>query len=150
LAAAIVLGVLLVGVCAAATVVDLRERRIPNALTGPAALAALALGLALDPGGEVERVAAALLGGGVLLVLALVQPAGMGMGDVKLTGVIGLCVGQWVLLALIVGSLGGVLLGAGLAVRRGVRAAGRTQIAFGPFLALGGLVAAVAQVAAAA
>lgn len=126
-AADIVLGVLLAAVLVAATVVDLRERRIPNWLTGGAAVAALAAGLALDPDGQVERLVAGALAAGFLLVPALLQPGGMGMGDVKLAGVIGLCVGRWVLAALLVALIAGTLLGLALAVRRG-RAGGRCRV----------------------
>lgn len=147
-AADIVLAAVLVAALAAATVVDLRERRIPNRLTGAAAAVAVVAGLALDPGGQVERVVAGALAAGFLLVPALLQPSGMGMGDVKLAGVIGLCVGRWVLAALLVALIAGTLLGLALAVRRGAAAARSTHVPFGPFLALGGLAAVVGEGAA--
>lgn len=142
----LVLAGLLGAVLVAATVVDLRERRIPNRLTGAAAVAALAVGLALDPGGQPERLVAGALAALFLLVPALLSPGGMGMGDVKLAGVIGLCVGREVIAALLVALVAGTLLGAAIAVRRGTAAARTTQVPFGPFLALGG-VAAVALAA---
>lgn len=147
-AAAVVLAVVLIAALAAATVVDLRERRIPNRLTGAAAVAALAAGLALDPGGQPERVVAGVAAAAFLFVPAVLQPSGMGMGDVKLSGVIGLCVGRWVLAALLVALIAGTLLGLALAVRRGAAAARSTHIPFGPFLALGGLAAVVGEGAA--
>ena len=54
---------------------------------------ALALGLALDPAGEPERLIAGAAAGGFLLLAALAYPGGMGMGDVKLAGVMGLFLG---------------------------------------------------------
>lgn len=148
-AADLVLGALLAAVLVAAAVIDLRERRIPNALTVPAAAVALAAGLALDPGGQAERIVAAVLAAAFLLVPAVLQPSGMGMGDVKLVGVIGLCVGRWVLAALLVALVAGTLLGAAIAVRRGVASARSTHVPFGPFLALGGLAAVAGEAAAA-
>lgn len=142
-----VLGAVLVAVLVPCVVRDLRERIIPNAVVAPGAVIALAAGLALDPGGELERVLSGLLAAAFLLAAALVSPSGMGMGDVKLLGFIGLCVGQLVVIALVVSLLGGLLLGAGVAVTRGVAVARMTHLPFAPFLALGGLAAWVLLVA---
>ena len=57
------------------------------------AVLALAIGLALDPAGEPERLIAGAAAGGFLLLAALAYPGGMGMGDVKLAGVMGLFLG---------------------------------------------------------
>src|SRR4051812_2948962 len=89
--------VVLTLVLAAAVVSDVRSRRIPNALTGAGALAAAACGA----GGDGRRVAA---GAGVAAFLgaaALVRPDGMGLGDAKLAGVMGLCLGPPVFAALL-------------------------------------------------
>jgi leader peptidase (prepilin peptidase) / N-methyltransferase len=67
----------------------------------------------------------------------------MGMGDVKLAGVMGLYLGGAVVPALLIAFLFGSLAGAILAVRQGV-ALRRKTLAFGPFLALGGAVGLVA------
>ncbi len=64
--------------------IDIERRIIPNRITGPAALVAIALGLALDRAGEPQRLLWAAIAGGFLLLAALVNSAGMGMGDVKL------------------------------------------------------------------
>jgi leader peptidase (prepilin peptidase)/N-methyltransferase len=125
--------------CAAAAAVDVRERRVPNALTAGAALALLAAGAARDPG----RLAAGAIAAGFLGVPALLRPAGMGLGDAKLAGVLGLGLGPAVALALLVALAAGTLYGAGLAVRRGVAAAREATVPFAPFLALGATVAAV-------
>jgi leader peptidase (prepilin peptidase)/N-methyltransferase len=124
--------------------IDRRRRIIPNRLTGPGALLALALGLALDPGGEPRRLLWAGMAAGFLLVFALISPAGMGMGDVKLLAVIGLALGPPVFAALMIALLGNVLTAALLAARRGVRAARRTLLPFGPYLAAGAILAALA------
>lgn len=123
-------------------VIDIERRIIPNRITGPASLVALVVGLALDPGGELARVLWALGTGGFLLIAALVRPAGMGMGDVKLTGMMGLFLGRAVVVALFAALIASVLTGVALATRRGVHAARKTALPFGPYLAFGGLLAA--------
>lgn len=138
-----VLSAVLVLVLVPCALIDADRRIIPNRVTGPAALLALALGLALDPGGEPQRLLWAAICGGFLLLAALAYPAGMGMGDVKLLAVMGLLLGQPAILALLVALLGNVLTGVVLAARHGVSKARRTQLPFGPYLAAGGIVAAV-------
>lgn len=142
LASSVLRGVMiaLLTVCA---VIDLDQRIIPNLITGPGMLLALVLGLTLDLGGEPERLLAGLAAGGFLLAAALVRPAGMGMGDVKLLAMLGLFLGRNVAVALfaalILNSLTGVL----LAFRVGIHAARKTELPFGPYLAFGGLLAAL-------
>jgi leader peptidase (prepilin peptidase)/N-methyltransferase len=137
----VVLGVVLVAALVPITVVDLRERRIPNAVTFPAAVAAVGLGTLLDPAGEPARLASGVGAALFLLVPALLRPDGMGMGDVKLAGVLGLCLGPPAAVAMLVALLSGVVAGVVLAVRAGVGRARRATIPFGPYLALGGVVA---------
>jgi leader peptidase (prepilin peptidase)/N-methyltransferase len=74
-------------------------------------------------------------------VFAIAYPKGMGMGDVKLAGVLGLFLGRSVAVAVLVGVLTGALLGAAVMARLGVAQGRKTAIPFGPFLALGGIVA---------
>jgi leader peptidase (prepilin peptidase)/N-methyltransferase len=124
-------------------VIDVERRIIPNRITGPGSLVALVAGLALDPSGALARVLWALGAGGFLLVAALLRPAGMGMGDVKLTGMIGLFLGRGVVVALFAALIASVLTGTALATRRGVYAARKTALPFGPYLAFGGVLAAV-------
>lgn len=135
---------LLVIVLVPCALIDIELRIIPNRITGPAALVAIALGLALAPGSEPQRLLWAALAGGFLLIAALASPSGMGMGDVKLLAVMGLCLGRPVMIALFVALLGSVVAGLVLARRRGIAAARKTALPFGPYLALGGIVAAVA------
>jgi leader peptidase (prepilin peptidase) / N-methyltransferase len=116
---------------------------IPNRLTLVAAAWALAATAATAPQAMDERVASGALAFGLMLALALGRPSGMGMGDVKLAGVMGLYLGGAVVPALLIAFLFGSLAGAILAVRQGV-ALRRKTLAFGPFLALGGAVGLVA------
>jgi leader peptidase (prepilin peptidase)/N-methyltransferase len=75
-----------------------------------------------------------------LFIAALAYPGGMGMGDVKLAGVMGLFLGRNVAPALLAGLLAGSLVGIGIMAVKGVAAGRKTKVPFGPFLALGGLV----------
>lgn len=139
----LVLGLLLVAFLVPLTLVDLAVRLLPNRLTAPAAVAAIVAGTLLDPGGELERLFAAAAAGGCFLVAALASPAGMGMGDVKLVAVLGLFLGEEVAVAIFVALVAGVAAGAVIMARKGTRAGRKTVLAFGPFLALGGVVAVV-------
>lgn len=123
--------------------IDIERRIIPNRITGPGALVALVAGLALDPGGELARVLSALAAGGFLLVASLIRPGGMGMGDAKLIGMMGLFLGRSVAVALFAALIASVLTGVALATRRGVYAARKTALPFGPYLAAGGILAAL-------
>jgi leader peptidase (prepilin peptidase) / N-methyltransferase len=143
-AAGIALSATLVLLLVPAALIDLEHRIIPNRLTAVGAVLALALGIALDPAGEPGRLIAGAAAGGFLLLAALAYPGGMGMGDVKLAGVMGLFLGSAVAPALMIALLAGVLGGAAIMVRKGARIARKTAVPFGPFLALGGIVGALA------
>jgi leader peptidase (prepilin peptidase)/N-methyltransferase len=140
-AAGIVLSVTLILLLVPAALIDLEYRIIPNKLTGAGALLALGLGIALDPAGEPTRLIAGAAAGGFLLAAALAYPGGMGMGDVKLAGVMGLFLGAAVAPAILIALISGVTLGAVIVARKGARAGRKTAVPFGPFLALGGIVA---------
>jgi leader peptidase (prepilin peptidase) / N-methyltransferase len=148
-AAEIALSAVLVLLLVPAALIDIEHRVIPNRLTGAGALLALALGSALDPSGEPTRLIAGAAAGGFLLTAALAYPGGMGMGDVKLAGVMGLFLGSAVAPALLIALLSGVLAGVVVLARasasgNSLRSAGKTAVPFGPFLAFGGLVAVLA------
>ncbi|HEY8502545.1 MAG TPA: A24 family peptidase, partial [Solirubrobacterales bacterium] len=108
-----------------------------------AAIAGVAIAAIGDPSSLPERgIAAAAAGGGMFLV-ALAYPRGMGLGDVKLTAVMGLFLGRNVAPAILVALLAGSAVGLALIAREGAGARKRA-IPFGPFLALGGVVALLA------
>ena len=121
-AASIALSVGLILMLVPAALIDLEHRIIPNRLTGFGALLALGLGTALDPAGEPTRLIAGAAAGGFLLAAALAYPGGMGMGDVKLAGVMGLFLGAAVAPAILIALLCGVVLGAVIVARKGARA----------------------------
>jgi leader peptidase (prepilin peptidase)/N-methyltransferase len=136
----VALGLLLVTALVPIALIDLEHRLIPNRITLPAAIAAVAAGLALDIGFVPEQLIAGAAAGGFFLLAALAYPRGMGMGDVKLAGVLGLYLGRAVAPALFIALIAGVLVGALVIARKGASEGRKTAVPFGPFLALGGLV----------
>jgi len=139
-AAAIALGVLTVLVLVPLALIDLDHHLIPNRITAPAALLAIALGSALDPSGEPARLIAGAAAGGFFLLAAVISPRGMGMGDVKLAGLLGLLLGSAVAPALLIALISGVIIGLIVVARRPPDQRRGVGVPFGPFLALGGLV----------
>jgi leader peptidase (prepilin peptidase)/N-methyltransferase len=135
----VVLGLLLVTALVPITLIDLELRLIPNRITLPAAVAALIAGVVLDISFVPEQLIAGAAAGGFFLLAALAYPRGMGMGDVKLAGMLGLYLGRAVAPAVFVGLIAGVVVGAVIIARKGAREGRKTAVPFGPFLALGGL-----------
>jgi leader peptidase (prepilin peptidase)/N-methyltransferase len=119
----VVLGLVLVGVLVPIALIDLDHRVIPNKITAPAALAAIAIGLALNPEGVPEQLIAGAAAAGFLLAFVLAYPRGMGMGDVKLAGVLGLFLARSVVVALFVAVIVGTVVGAAVMARVGVASA---------------------------
>ena len=132
-------------------VIDARQRRLPDLVTlpsYPAALVLLGLAALAVPGGG-GHFRGALLGMAAALavfgVQALAYPEGMGWGDVKLSGILGLYLGWLGPGALLAGLFLGYLLAAatGLGLIAARRATRKSQLPFGPFL-LAGTLAAIA------
>jgi leader peptidase (prepilin peptidase) / N-methyltransferase len=139
----LVLGLVLVTFLVPMALIDLERHIIPNKLTYPAALVGLVLGLALDAGSEPERLLAALAFGSVFALPAFLG-AGMGMGDAKLVIVLGLFLGWHAGVALMAGLVTGSVIGVAIVARMGVQRGRKAGVPFGPFLALGGIVAVLA------
>lgn len=131
------------------SVIDLRYRLLPDRVVYPAFVVGWAALIALAaPSGEGERLIEAAVGGlvfgGFFFVVALLVPSGMGGGDVKLGFVLGTFLGYLdglgvVLAGMFLAFLGGSVVGLGL-----IFIAGRgrkTMVPFGPFLALGTVLA---------
>lgn len=130
-------------VLAAITLTDLEQRIIPNKILLAGAVICLAIAVPTDPGGLPERLIAAAAAGGVLFLAALAYPGGMGLGDVKLAATMGLFLGRAVAPAILFALLAGSVVGLALIARHGT-AARKMAIPFGPFLALGGVIAMLA------
>jgi leader peptidase (prepilin peptidase) / N-methyltransferase len=142
-AAEIILGLVFVTMLVAITVTDLERRIIPNKVLAVAAIFGVAVAIVGDPGSLPERAVAAAAAGGVLFLVALAYPRGMGLGDVKLAAVMGLFLGRDVAPAILIALLAGSLVGLTMIARHGAEAR-KQAIPFGPFLALGGVVALLA------
>lgn len=137
-----------VAIGVALALIDVDTGRLPNAIVLPsypvlAVLLAVAAGVRHDFWALGRAGLGGVAMGGFLFLLAVAVRRGMGFGDVKLAGLVGLVLGylSWgavvvgVLAAFVIGALTGVVLVAG---RRGDR---RTAVPFGPFLVAGALVA---------
>ena len=129
----------------ALSVIDIRTKKIPNRLVYPATVAAALFIVVADlAGGELNAVQGGIgfLAYGLgLLIVALISPKGMGMGDVKLAALIGLVLGSLGLRFVAVAAGVGILLGGvGAIVALVAGASRKTGIPFGPFLAAGAAI----------
>ncbi|MEV5407712.1 A24 family peptidase [Thermopolyspora sp. NPDC052614] len=125
----------------ALTVIDWRTRRLPDVLTLPSYVVLLGL---LAPSGAMPQAIYGMLGlGAVYAVLWFVRPDALGLGDVKLAGLIGLATGALGLQSWVVAAVGGHLLGAlyalGLLITR--RGTLKSEFPFGPFMLAAALAA---------
>jgi leader peptidase (prepilin peptidase)/N-methyltransferase len=132
--------VLLLATLAVLSAIDVEERRIPNGIVLPAAAAMLALQIVVAPDRAAEWTLAAVGGAALLYVLHVVNPAGLGMGDVKLALLLGAALGGGVVAALVVGSSLAALYGLVRLARYGA-AARRSTFPYAPFLAAGAAIA---------
>ncbi len=139
------------GVGVVLALIDLDVHRLPNALTLPSyAVGVALLGGAALVDGSVGPLLRGLLGMAALLVLylllALAYPAGMGLGDVKLAGLLGLYLGWLGWGAWAVGAFAAFLVGGvtGIALMAAGRAGRKSAIPFGPFMLAGALLAVLA------
>jgi leader peptidase (prepilin peptidase)/N-methyltransferase len=118
-------------------VTDIERFVIPNQIVLPAAAIVLVGQTAIHP--SPEWLIAGLGAAGFLFVLALVYPAGMGMGDVKLALLLGFGLGRTVPVAILIGVVAALAPSIVLLLRHG-SAARKMKIPFGAFLALGAVV----------
>jgi len=134
-------------VCVVLTVIDATTRLLPNRITYPAfPTIALLLVVASLGVGDLGRLARALLAaaavGALFLILALISPRGMGLGDVKLAPTLGLALGWLSWPAVAVGLFSAFLLGGviGLGAMAVLRLGRKALLPFGPSLAGGALL----------
>lgn len=127
--------------------IDLEHQILPNSITLPGIVIGVLFSLTGPPGWRASLLGV-LLGGGVLYAIAwgyyaVRREEGLGMGDVKMLGMIGAFLGwQAVLLTLVLASLSGAVIGvAMIAFQRGSM---KYALPFGTFLAIGAVVAMLA------
>jgi leader peptidase (prepilin peptidase)/N-methyltransferase len=132
----------------ALTMIDIDHKRLPDKIVLPSyVVVAVLLTAATIPSGDWWALARAGIGAASLfvlyLVLALIYPAGMGMGDVKLAFVLGAVLAYLSWATFAVGAFGGFLLGSvgGIALLASGRGNRKSAIPFGPYMIAGALVA---------
>lgn len=123
--------------------IDLDHRLLPNKIVYPMAAYGLLATVVVETGDLVEHLAAGAGAFLFLLAAVLAYPRGMGMGDVKLGGAMGLFLGLSTIPALLAAFLSGTIAGLAIIAREGA-AARKKAVPFGVFLALGGLVGVLA------
>jgi leader peptidase (prepilin peptidase)/N-methyltransferase len=123
--------------------IDLDHKLLPNKIVYPLAAYGLIATALVERDDLVEHVVAGAGAFAFLLAAVLAYPRGMGMGDVKLAGAMGLYLGASVIPALLVAFLSGSFAGIVILAREGA-AARKKAIPFGVFLALGGIVGVLA------
>jgi leader peptidase (prepilin peptidase)/N-methyltransferase len=132
----------------ALALIDLELRKLPNAIVLPSypVIAVLLTGAAAWqhdwwPLARAGLGALALFG--FFLLLVLIAPAGMGWGDVKLSGLLGGVLAYLSWSALLIGGFSSFVLGAivGVAAMAAGRAGRKTALPFGPFMITGALLA---------
>jgi len=123
----------------AVTFIDLEHKIVPNKIMGPAAIYGLVTAVAFRTDMLPELLIAGAGAFVFFLVAALIHPKGMGMGDVKLAGVMGLYLGKLVIPALFIAFLVGAVVGVALVMRHGMRSR-KVGVPFAPFMALGAFV----------
>ncbi|TYP88495.1 prepilin peptidase [Blastococcus xanthinilyticus] len=130
------------------TVIDLRHRLLPNRVVLPAlGVTAVLLALAAVVDGSAAALLRAGLGGAALfggyLVLALINPRGLGMGDVKLAALLGIPLGWLGWQVLLLGAVAGFVVQAVLALLllAGRRIDLEAELPFGPAMLLGAALA---------
>ena len=135
------LGLAMVLLLVPVALIDLDTQTIPNKLMIIGAVVAPGIVLLTSPDDIVEHLVAAVAAGGFFLLAVLAYPRGMGVGDIKLAGVLGLFLGRAVGPAIFIALLTGTVVGGLIMARKGVQEGRKTKVPFGPFLALGGYVA---------
>jgi prepilin signal peptidase PulO-like enzyme (type II secretory pathway) len=129
--------------CAALVVlsaIDIETRLIPNRIVLPAAAVVLVGDIVVEPDQASEWLISAAAAGIIATVIVVVTRGGLGAGDAKLCVLLGAGLGYAVLGGLVVGTLAGGMAAIVLLARNGADAR-RTMLPYGPFLALGGVIA---------
>jgi leader peptidase (prepilin peptidase)/N-methyltransferase len=123
--------------------IDLDHKLLPNRIVYPMAAYGLVVSLIVVTDDFPEHLIAGVGAFAFLLLAVLAYPSGMGMGDVKLAGAMGLYLGVSVVPALLAAFFTGTVFGLAVIAREGAQAR-KKAVPFGIFLAIGGLVGVLA------
>jgi len=139
LSAHALVGAILAAALVVLTAIDLDRRLLPDSILLPTLAVVLFLQLAFYPDHALEWLLAALAAALLFFIPLRVYPAGMGMGDVKLAALLGAVLGKAVAAAIFAGLIAAAAVALIMLAREGLGAR-KKAIAFGPFLAFGGLL----------
>jgi leader peptidase (prepilin peptidase) / N-methyltransferase len=120
--------------------IDFEHHLLPNDVIFPAVLAVGLVIAAANPGGFLTHLAAGAALGGFFLIFAILFKGGLGVGDAKLGFLLGLALGWRTMTATFIAFAGLLVAALWILAREGMGAR-RKAIPFGPFLAIGGIVA---------
>jgi leader peptidase (prepilin peptidase) / N-methyltransferase len=120
--------------------IDAKHKLLPNAIVLPTTLAVAVIVAASAPGSFLTDLAAGAALGGFFFLFGTIFAGSLGMGDAKLGFLLGLALGWQTLGAAVIAFAGLLVAALYVLATRGV-AARKDAIPFGPFLALGGIVA---------
>jgi leader peptidase (prepilin peptidase) / N-methyltransferase len=121
-------------------VIDLEHKLLPNTIVGPVTLAVGLIVAASSPGDFVSHLLAGLALGGFFFAFAAFFPGSLGMGDAKLGFLLGIALGPKTLGATLIAFTGLLVAALWVLATRGLSAR-KDALPFGPFLALGGILA---------
>ena len=127
------------GVLVVLAAIDIERRILPNRIVLPATAIVLVVQVTAFPERAAEWVIASAGAAVFLFAVRALNPAGLGLGDVKLALLLGAALGAAVVPALAIGALAAGFVGVVLIARYGSTAL-KTSLPFGPFLAAGALI----------
>jgi leader peptidase (prepilin peptidase) / N-methyltransferase len=120
--------------------IDLEHQLLPNKIVYPMAVWGVAAAAIVDTADLPEHLIAGAAAFVALLLVVIAVPGGMGMGDVKLAGAMGVYLGLSIAPAMLIAFFSGSVIGLGIIAHEG-SSARKKKVPFGVFLALGGILA---------
>jgi len=131
--------IFLISVLIVVSFIDIKYQIIPNEITFTFIPIGLILSLFFNHIKFLDSLLGLLIPAGILLLIAFIYKKGMGIGDVKLIGMIGVFIGwEYALISIFIGALFGSIYGIYMMVT--VNITRKTRIPFGPFISLGAVI----------
>ncbi len=133
-----IIGIIFSSVLVAVSFIDIDLRIIPNTIVIPFTIVGLALNIYLNPTKWWMPLAFSAGAFAFMLIINLIYPKGMGMGDVKLSLMVGAFLVKSVIAGLFLGFLVGAIFGVAVIIKKRKM---RQTIPFGPFISIGSIIA---------
>lgn len=133
-----IIGIIFSCVLIAVSFIDIDLRIIPNTIVLPFTIVGLGFNIYINPEKWWMPLAFSLGAFAFMLIVNLIYPKGMGMGDVKLSLMVGAFLVKSVIAGLFLGFLAGALFGIGVIIKKKKM---RQTIPFGPFISIGSIIA---------